>query len=420
MKPKFLTSALMALTAALLAAVSCSPKKEAKNYTFDGSISREVLENYLSRAVTLTELLVDSKYSIVANMNPDKTDDVRLIKNIGAKFIGRAITRWDMEEHLIEPDFWDTPRRTAQAVHEADPEVILQGAIFETVSPNVNLVKVPAWVFGEFGMPVEDRNFRLDSMLNLKGRYVGHWNGVSSVPDITRPETQLWYMYLFGSYLDIGVEAIHWGQIALIGMEDPGFVVWKQFLDKMREYAKVHARRHYVLFDAHTPGGGMVVDGVSLLDFNSFPMRIKEIEDKPEQAELEVGYLDALFLRSKGCIAPSGWSCDALPYLVEIDNFGINNAPGKSSVNTIYVWGYDEISWFARQPREYQKEWLAYADNWVRTTDPAGHLQMPVARKIAPGMDVPRERARFNTPSEICPEGLGLEETIKTIWENQK
>jgi hypothetical protein len=149
-------------------------------------------------------------------------------------------------------------------------------------------------------------------------------------------------------------------------------------------------------------------------------MRPKEVVDKPEQAVLEVGYLDGLYLRSKGCVTPSGWSCESLPYLVEIDNFGINNAPGQPSVGTIYVWGYDEISWFARQPREYQKEWLAYADRWVRTTDPNGHFQMPVARKIAPAPDVPRERVRFNTPSEICPEGLGLEETIKKIWEEQE
>jgi len=416
---------LVALLVSGLFVQSCSNTKEEtfpkdSKYYFDGSLSREVLENYLSRAVTLTELLVDSKYSIVSTMNPDKTDDVRLIKNIGAKFIGRAITRWDMEEHLVEPDFWDTPRKTAKAVHEVDPEVILQAAIFETVSPKVGLVPVPEWVFEEFGLPVEKRNFSFEAMLDPNGRYVGHWNGVSSVPDITQLETQLWYMYLFGSYLDIGVEAIHWGQIALIGMNDRGFVVWKQFLDRTREYAKTHARRHYVFFDAHTPGGGMVLDnGVSLLDFNSFPLRIKEVEDKPQQGILEVGYLDGLYLRSKACIAPSGWSCQSLPYLVELDNFGINNRPGESSINTIFVWGYDEISWFARQPQDYQKEWLAYADKWVRTTDPNGYLQMPVARKIAPARDVPRERARFNTPSAICPEGLGLEETIKEIWENQ-
>lgn len=402
-----------------VAAVSCTTKKDSRNYSFDGSISREVLENYLSRAVTMTEVLIDSQYSIVHNLNSDKTDDIRFIKNIGAKFIGRALTRWNMEEHLVEPDFWDVPRRTAKAIHEADPDIIIQAAIFETVSPKVSMVPIPEWVFQEFDMEAETRNFCYDSMLNLEGKYVGHWPEGNSVPDITRKETQLWYMYLFGSYLDVGIEAIHWGQIQLIGMADPDFVVWRQFLDRTREYAKTHARRHYVLYDAHTPKGGMVVDGISLLDFNSFPLRIKDIPGKPEQAELEVGYLDALFCKSKGCVTPSGWSCGSLPYLVEFDNYGTNGKPGESSVNTIYVWGYDEISWFARQPHGYQKEWLAYADRWVRTTDPNGHLQMPAARKTTPAPDVPKIRVRMNTRSEACPDGLDLEETIKEIWQNR-
>jgi hypothetical protein len=54
-----------------------------------------------------------------------------------------------------------------------------------------------------------------------------------------------------------------------------------------------------VLRDAHVPKGGMIVDGMSLLGFNSFPMRIKEVPDEPYQAVLEEGHLDATFKRSK-------------------------------------------------------------------------------------------------------------------------
>jgi hypothetical protein len=82
-----------------------------------------------------------------------------------------------------------------------------------------------------------------------------------------------------------------------------------------------------VLLDGHVPSGGMVKDGVSLLDFNLFPLRIKAVpckwvQGKPQEAVLEVGHLDALFKRSKGCVSPSGWKCDSSPYLVEFDNFG--------------------------------------------------------------------------------------------------
>ena len=67
-------------------------------------------------------------------------------------------------------------------------------------------------------------------------------------------------------------------------MNDPERDSWARVITKIREYARTHARRHWVLLDAHTPYGGMVRNGVSLLDFNSFPLRIKEIPSEPYKA----------------------------------------------------------------------------------------------------------------------------------------
>ena len=130
------------------------------------------------------------------------------------------------------------------------------------------------------------------TMLNPDGKLVNHW-GRSSVPDVTRIETQLWFFYLAGSYINLGCEALHLGQVRLIGMADPDLKEWSGLLARIRAYARKHARRHLVLLDAHVPTGGMIVDGVSLLDFNSFPMRIKEIPEKPHEGVLEVNHLDA-------------------------------------------------------------------------------------------------------------------------------
>ena len=52
-----------------------------------------------------------------------------------------------------------------------------------------------------------------------------------------------------------------------------------------------------------------VCDGKLLMDFHSFPLRIKEILDRPEEAELKVGHTDAIYGRSKGGGTPSGWRC---------------------------------------------------------------------------------------------------------------
>jgi hypothetical protein len=391
-------------------AVTVPPKLD---FSFDGTISRQVLENYLDRSVTMAYFLVTGKtegnreYSF-------RDDDLRMIRNIQPKLIGRAIYRWNGESRLNDPEFWNGARKLIEGVHADDSEVIFQGCLFETVSPEVNQVPIPAWVFERLGVAVEDRNFSYSQMLSQNGKFVNHW-GRSSVPDITRIETQLWFLYLAGSYIDLGCEALHLGQVGLMGMNDPNLTEWSKLVGRIREYAKARARRHMVLLDAHVPTGGMVIDGVSLLDFNSFPLRIKEIEAKPLEGELQVGHLDGIFLRSQACVSPSGWSCMSLPYLVEFDNYGRGKNPNVADLKSIFVWGWDEISWFSLQPEDYRNRWLVYARDWIHKTDPNGHLQMPVNRMIT----CPNESGgnyRANTRSEACPVGYSQEETIKSLF----
>ena len=161
----------------------------------------------------------------------------------------------------------------------------------------------------------------------------------------------------------------------------------------------------------------MLKDGKSLIDFNSFPLRIKEIPEKPFKGKLEKGYLDALYGKSKGCVTPSGWECENLPFLVEFDNYGRGAEPNKADTTSHFVWGWDEISWFAQQPEQERNEWLIYANNWIKKTDKNGHLQMPINRMIS----CPNETFgsyRANTKNALCPVGYSQEETIKMLWES--
>src|ERR1035441_10333686 len=162
----------------------------------------------------------------------------------------------------------------------------------------------------------------------------------------------MWFFFLAASYVDVGIEAIHLGQLDLMGAEDQGYREWADLIQHIRGYAAKKARRHYVLIDAHVPKGGPVVDGRLLLDFHSFPLRPKEVADSPQKAVLEIGYSDGLYGRSKGGITPSGWTCEHLPFLVEFDNFGGTRTPGQAAQSkgaSIFTWGYDEITWLAQQ-----------------------------------------------------------------------
>ena len=54
-------------------------------FAFDRTISRPVVENYLSRSICIEGLL---------NGRGPLTDDIRMITNCGAKYIDRALCLW--------------------------------------------------------------------------------------------------------------------------------------------------------------------------------------------------------------------------------------------------------------------------------------------------------------------------------------
>ena len=285
---------------------------ENKDYQFDGTISREVLENYLARSSTFGSLL-----------HLTLEDDLRMIKNTGVKFAGRAIWMWGGESKIDELVRVGEP--FAKRIHKIDPDIILQGAIFEVVTKDVNNVAIPESVFEEFGVPKEPRNFSYKAMLYPFGHRHNHWSKDSSVPDMSRLETRMWFFYVAKRWIDMGIEAIHFGQVEIMDDWDRSHRHWRDIMKRIRDYAKKNARRHIVLSDAHVPSGGIVHDGNLMFDLHSFPSRPKSVKGKPYKAILEKGFSDSIYGRSKGGVTPSGWKCEALPYIVEIDNFGVSD-----------------------------------------------------------------------------------------------
>ena len=374
-----------------------------RDYHFDGKMCREVLENYLSRAVTFSEFL---------HAQGNAADNLRFLTNTGVKFVGRALYRWGGEADL--PALLETARPIARQTLQADPDILLQAACFEIVTTGVGQLPVPEWVFREFGLPVESRHFRYEAMLYPNGRRKDQWGKGASVPDMSQLETRLWFLFLAGSYIDLGVEAIHFGQVEIMDERDKSHVQWRDLRQHVRAYAARQARRHFVLCDAHVPGGGIVHNGRLLLDFHSFPLRIAEVAGHPQEGVLKIGHLDTIYGRSKGGVTPSGWNCAHLPYLVELDNYGVSAKPGQPGT-PYYTWGYDEISWFAHQPEAYRNDWLRYAWKWLRENDPNGWLQMPGSRTLAAPVNG-QHWYWANARSAATPDGFNQEETIKAIW----
>lgn len=391
------------------------PSNLGKDFAFYENVSMEVLNNYLSRSITL---------SFISSPSVTSESDKTMILRTGAKYVGRSIIPWKAETDYSQTI--DDYAAVINEMHEHDPEIVFEACIFETVWTDCNLVSIPEWVFLAFGQKPENRNFAYEKMLFDNGKYVDFWESGCSVPDITKLETQMYFYYRACRYIDAGFEGIHWGQVMLTGENDINNCCYNKVLSLIRAYAHINARRHFILNNAHTHGA-LNADGVLLFDFHAWPIRgvippgLKEhppTESNPQIVELRTDDLDSIFCRSLGGVTVSGWSCDSLPYIVELDNGG---GYREGCLNKPYIdyrnWGMDGISWYANQPDEYRHYWLEYAYNWVRENDSAGHFIMPGSRPIYD--------QRLNSMSwyhanskVLCESGWGDEEAISSIWIN--
>src|SRR2546425_5906159 len=93
-------------------------------FQFDRKISRQVLENYLSRSICIEGML---------NGRGPLTDDIRMLTNSGAKYVARALCLWGAENNFLANI--KRAKDEAPQVLGADPEIVLEGCVFETVRP---------------------------------------------------------------------------------------------------------------------------------------------------------------------------------------------------------------------------------------------------------------------------------------------
>ena len=64
-------------------------------------------------------------------------------------------------------------------------------------------------------------------MLYPIGQFKNHWRSGQSVPDVSQPETRMWFYFLGISFIDAGCEAIHLGQTELMNRNDASIIIRK-------------------------------------------------------------------------------------------------------------------------------------------------------------------------------------------------
>ena len=373
--------------------------KTKRDYRFDGSISLPVLQNYLSRALHMMRF---------GEGVGDSTDNIRMITNTGAKYLGRAFHPFGYEDLFISR--LATTRDMIVRTHAADPDIIFEGGMFEYASTKINTIAVPAWVFQAFNLPVRSRNFIQANMVFPKNPILP--NQPYTLPDITKTETQMWFYYQAVSQINAGLESLNWGYYAMYASKDaPNYPILYGLVAKVRAYAKIHSRRHWVLMNA---GGSVSVGGKLMFDFSGSNLHgngVTEVTAQPCKVTLNGKYNN-----SGAGITPSGWSTTRLPFLVHIDNRGFSGSACTAGKGGSWLWGWDEISWFANQSETARNAFLRYANNYVNNmwSDHSGHLEMPGIRIITPAVNGTSNY--FANSRAFYSLGFNQEETIRQVW----
>lgn len=382
-----------------------------------GALSdRTELNNILGHAVTASRLDVSDSFN----------DDLRVLSRINAHFLGRAAYQWITATSQEEEDaHFATAADLASNVHErVGQHVVLQACLFEAIYPQVDRIQVPAWVFEQLGQTVEIRNFRYADMVSdsvkVPAQGLGSpWAG-GSVPDVSREESIRWFYYRARRYLEAGFEALHIGQLHLIAGADTGYHAVERLIGAIRSAAVEHARRGWVILDAHSHG--VARNGRLLLDATSRPLSARAIMTYPEAISL---VRRGTSLRG---VHPGGWECDDAPVLLEIDNWhGYSLYPdpvrwldGEARAGA-GRWGWDDISWFAHQSIDDRHAFLSYTDSWVCLQGPEWHFQPAVRRPLARAAVVRPDGSRIyyyraNNRSQACEDGFGDEAALETLF----
>lgn len=364
------------------------------------------IQKYLSRSMAMglantidifaidgCENACDLPYEDCPNGNYCPTrycEDIEVLVDLNIAFIRRAATVYG-KEYQMDPNhpFYNGLEQVVLDINNAYDcaglrRPIIQAAILERITPDVNFVEIPDYVKSDFNLdPDFDSSFYNNITHFNSSRIVYTTSGSDTgYPDINRIETRMWFYYLATQFIDLGYTALHMGWFEVMTANDPSYVQTYYLYKKIREYAA--ANQTFVILDAHVRET-IKYGGQMLLDFNSAPVRPIEVSNNIMGTNCANDFLTDIipaegdiYDNSTGGISPRGCNYINTPYFVEWDHHSpVCGVEGTSHPGSWCVWGYDEINYYFNLSEGCQADVLDAFSQKVRTIDHHGFLQFP-------------------------------------------
>lgn len=381
-------------------------------------VSEDVLHRYLDRAICMQGMSAPYDQQYCLGLNEENEENRAMLLNIHPKYVGRMGYLWGLEYDL--GTMLDQMAQDAAYLHCFDSQIICEAAILENVSLNVNGIPIEAYVLDAFSYELALLGYApatypypnfsypdiIYSVINdtSPGSPSLSWLQSQSYPDISNIQTQMWFYFLAKNYIDCGFEAIHMGQVGRMNYNDPGNQIYWSLLQKIRAYARDHARRGVVLlntgvyyYDPPDPPSPIPAFMRQLLfDFHTYGILYTANtslactdydQPDPYQPVMLPGHTGVINL-STGGLNPQGWLCVWNPYYSEFDNGGgCNTCSGSGPYQIgcnfpIGAYSWDDISYFATQDIYHRNLLLIYLNYKAKCLDVYGHIEMPGRRGI--------------------------------------
>lgn len=402
-------------------------------YYFCGSISQNTIHLYLQKAASygyVTEGIINEEMF---------NDEIGMLQYTNPKWLGRVAGEWQAGENDYQE--FSNAVYVANRIHnEVDSSIILQAAIYEHIDKRISNTS-------DWRIMIPDSIFTIFCNTEYPG-YTGYFefNNIvyegTEIPDMSKPETQMWFYYRAIQYINAGYESLHMGQFQIMNNRDSLNSGWYKMLTEIRNYAKNYARRKIVLIDCHfvssqcqdlyfglndVPylckykmlGDKTIISPTDtlLFDFISFTLLPDEfLEPVKELSNFYDGYDRLCLINYKDCtllnktyvgLEPQQFNNQiTLPMLVEMDNGGTNiydcegfktdetyscNTDMDATLETpeYLTWGFGgESVWYSLQSPGYKHYFSWYAYDLIPTLNENCHvrlnLRMPITYSQAP------------------------------------